>query len=86
MDLLYLDCVYVVWLLGEIGAAGMARRDILHAVRAAHWVEGSGGTRAVGVAIGRGPAQQQQQQQKNMDAGFSKTEDEGRRSLTFRKC
>lgn len=72
MDLLHLDCVYVVWLLGEIGAAGMARRDILHAVRAAHWVEGSGGTRAVGVAIGRGPAQQQQQQQKTWPLGSAR--------------
>lgn len=42
-----LNPVGVVGVFGEVGAASMTRGNILNTVRAAHWVEGAGRTRAV---------------------------------------
>lgn len=45
----HLNPVVVLGVYGEGGAACMAGRYVLYAVRAAHWVEGTPWARAVGI-------------------------------------
>lgn len=58
----HLNPVGVVGDFGEVGAAGVARRNILNSIRAAHRVEGTGRAGAVGVARGWIPVGRQQVQ------------------------